>query len=391
MLKLAAPEKLERLFKDYNLGQRAAARACAVSPATINRLVRQGHMVSTGWDRLHEALTDWMAGHGVKREDIARALTTVEITATPLQKGGEPMIIRKQRLSSATRQHFKLVRDPFADPQQPADIFLSPETRYVREAMYDAASNGNFLAVVGDSGSGKSTLREELVERLRVSGEPVIIIEPYTLSMAETDRVGKPLRATHIAEAVISTVAPGQTVPASPEMRARKLHKTLVESCRSGFRHCLIIEEAHDLHMHTLKSLKRFWELKDGMRRLLSIILIGQTELRDKLGNTQSSVREVVQRCDIVDLSPIKDPGAFLAHRFQRAGVDNYQAQSSANWGRNTITVRDVARGDTVTCSYVAFAKAPDKVFAQEGGTLQWTFHAGKIEGQIGSGTPELE
>ncbi len=69
----------------------------------------------------------------------------------------------------------------------------------------------------------------------------------------------------------------------------------------------------------------------------------------------------------------------------------NYQAQSSANWGRNTITVRDVARGDTVTCSYVAFAKAPDKVFAQEGGTLQWTFHAGKIEGQIGSGTPELE
>nr|DAJ52297.1 MAG TPA: Protein of unknown function (DUF3277) [Caudoviricetes sp.] len=69
----------------------------------------------------------------------------------------------------------------------------------------------------------------------------------------------------------------------------------------------------------------------------------------------------------------------------------NYQAQSSANWGRNTITVRDVARGDTVTCQEVAFAKAPDKVFAKEGGTLQWTFHAGKIEGQIGSGTPELE
>lgn len=69
----------------------------------------------------------------------------------------------------------------------------------------------------------------------------------------------------------------------------------------------------------------------------------------------------------------------------------NYQAQSSANWGRNTITVRDVARGDTVTCQEVAFAKAPDKVFAKEGGTLQWTFHAGKIEVQIGSGTPELE
>lgn len=69
----------------------------------------------------------------------------------------------------------------------------------------------------------------------------------------------------------------------------------------------------------------------------------------------------------------------------------NYQAQSSSYWGSNTITVRDVARGDTVTCQGVAFAKSPDKVFAKEGGTVQWTFHAGKIEAQFGSGTPEIE
>lgn len=120
------------------------------------------------------------------------------------------------------------------------------------------------------------------------------MVEPYTLSMAESEKNGKPLRAPHIAEAIISTVSPGTGVPSSPEMRARKLHKVLVESSRAGFRHCLVIEEAHDLHMHTLKALKRFWELKDGMRRLLSIILIGQTELQDKLSSTQSDVREVV-------------------------------------------------------------------------------------------------
>lgn len=68
----------------------------------------------------------------------------------------------------------------------------------------------------------------------------------------------------------------------------------------------------------------------------------------------------------------------------------NTQSKSSSSWGRNTITIRDIARGDTVTCQEVAFAKAPDKVFAQEGGTYQWTFHAGKIEAQIGSGTPEI-
>jgi hypothetical protein len=68
----------------------------------------------------------------------------------------------------------------------------------------------------------------------------------------------------------------------------------------------------------------------------------------------------------------------------------NYQRQSSANWGRNTITVRDVARGDTATCQEVAFAKQPEKPFAKEGGTRQWTFHSGKINIQDGSGTPEI-
>ena len=357
MRKLAYPEKLSHLLADHNLGQRAAARACAVSPATINGLVRHGKTV-TGWDELHKALTDWMVGNGVDRQQVAAALTTVDIAeTTQQQKGDEPMIIRKQRLTSATRQHFKLLRDPFGDPQKPEDIFLNQEIRDVREAMHDAAINGNFLAVVGESGSGKSTLREELMEWLLVGGESVIIIEPYTLSMAETDKIGKALRATHIAEAIISTVAPNQTVPASPEMRSRKLHKILTESHRSGFRHCLIIEEAHDLHMHTLKSLKRFWELKDGMRRLLSIILIGQTELRDKLSNTQSNMREVTQRCDIIDLPPIKALGDFLTHRFQRVGLaltDIFEADAVDAMSQQLL----VARGLNTPGVYLGYPLA---------------------------------
>lgn len=105
-------------------------------------------------------------------------------------------------------------------------------------------------------------------------------------------------------------------------MRDRRLHQLLKDSNGAGMRHVLIIEEAHDLHTHTLKALKRFWELKDGLKRLLSIILIGQTELMDKLGSNQADVREVVQRCVPVKLEPIKNPAEFLAHRFERAGAD---------------------------------------------------------------------
>lgn len=68
----------------------------------------------------------------------------------------------------------------------------------------------------------------------------------------------------------------------------------------------------------------------------------------------------------------------------------NHQTRSSSYHGRNVITVRDVARGDTITCEGCAFAKTPDKVFAAEGGNYEWIFHAGKIYGQVGSGDPEL-
>lgn len=67
----------------------------------------------------------------------------------------------------------------------------------------------------------------------------------------------------------------------------------------------------------------------------------------------------------------------------------NYQATSSAYHGRNTITIRDVARGDTITCTGVAFAKPPPLTYAAQGGNNEWVFHAGKIERQLGTGTPE--
>ena len=75
----------------------------------------------------------------------------------------------------------------------------------------------------------------------------------------------------------------------------------------------------------------------------------------------------------------------------QLQNLFNEQTKSSATHGRNTIVIRDIARGDTTTCTKVAFAKDPDAVYAKSGGTLQWLFHGGKVDKIIGSGTPEKE
>lgn len=233
------------------------------------------------------------------------------------------MLLRKQGLAPQTRRHFGLVRDPFAEPATPEDVFLGTDYRYVRETMYQVARHGGFLAIVGESGAGKSTLREELIERLVREEQAVIVVQPYVLAMEGSDVTGKTLKSVHIAEAVMAAVAPLAKVRSSPEARFAQLHGALRDSARAGHSHVLVIEEAHCLPLATLKHLKRFRELKDGMKPLLAVILLGQPELALKLSEHNPEVREVVQRIEMVALPSLgTDLEGYLQHRFRRVGVE---------------------------------------------------------------------
>lgn len=64
----------------------------------------------------------------------------------------------------------------------------------------------------------------------------------------------------------------------------------------------------------------------------------------------------------------------------------NSQKQSSATWGKNVISIRDIARGDDITATECAFAGAPTYTYAEEGGMMEWRFHAGKVDPKLGSG-----
>lgn len=232
------------------------------------------------------------------------------------------MLLRKQALTQEARRAFNLTRDPFTDDvQDAADVFTSPDVRYVRESMWATARHGGMLAVVGESGAGKSTLRRDLIDRIRRESASMIVCEPYVLGMEENDERGRTLKAAAIAEAVIAAVAPLEKPRRSAEARFRQLHHVLRESHRSGNRHVLVIEEAHGMPTATLKHLKRFFELEDGFNKLLSIVLIGQSELRAKLSESDPNVREVVQRCEIVELQPLDTRlEDYLRFKFDRAG-----------------------------------------------------------------------
>ncbi|EHN7837975.1 AAA family ATPase [Salmonella enterica] len=329
-----------------------------ISKTALAQLVNHGQWPRRDTEQLRKRITELLASHNV---DTTHSFDEVRPQATAItqvqQTTEDSMLLKKQTLSQKAKKAFKLFTNPFDDAaiQSAADMFTTSDIRYVREVMFQTAVHGGMLALWGESGSGKSTLRRDLIDRLHRESAGTVVIEPYVLAMEDNDRTGKTLKSASIAEAILRAVAPGERPKQSPEARFAQVHQALKASAESSqCGHVLIIEEAHSLPVPTLKHLKRFLELEHGFKRLLSIILIGQQELRDKLSERSASVREVVQRCEMVRLEPLGDDlEAFLAFKFDRAGrkvsefidesgVQAIRAKMTVKVGRNPDTGADV-------------------------------------------------
>lgn len=309
---------LKQQLQQQQIRQATLSEQLGISRAAMAQLVNHGIWPRRRGEALKNQLACVLAAYGI---DAQQAFNN---TSEGLENDEEEkMLLKKQILTPQAKKFFGLFRDPFDGTamQNSGDVFTTPDSRYVREAMYQTARYGGMLAVWGESGAGKSTLRRDLISRLRQDNSGVLVIEPYVLAMEDNDSEGRTLKIAAIIEAILYTLDPACKPKRSPEARSRQLHKALLGSVKAGFAHVLVIEEAHSLPLPTLKHLKRLLELDDGFKPLLSIILLGQQELRDKLSERNPAVREVVQRCELVQLEPLGvDLESFVAFKLEKSG-----------------------------------------------------------------------
>nr|WP_313959236.1 AAA family ATPase [Yersinia aldovae] len=311
----------------HGIQQGHLAAITLISQPAIAQLVNHGIWPKRNPDGVRQQISLFLSNKGIDPANAFEAVQAKETACTGIQpkankEGDDTMLPKKYVLKPETKKHFGLFLNPFADEAMKSaeDVFLTPDARYVREALFQTALHGGFMAIIGESGAGKSTLRRELIERIKHSGKDIIVIEPYIIAMEDDDNKGKTLKAASIVEAILTAVSPGKKVMRTPEARFRQLHEALKEGGHER-NHVLIIEEAHSLPLPTLKHLKRFFELENGFKKLLSIILIGQPELKDRLSGRWREVREVSQRCETIELAPLdKHLEAFLAFKFERVG-----------------------------------------------------------------------
>jgi len=160
----------------------------------------------------------------------------------------------------------------------------------IRQAVYDS----DLIALCGVIGSGKTVTLRRLQDMLAEDGR-VLVSKSVAV---EKDRAT--LGTLITALFCDLTLEKEPKIPKQGELRERELRK-LAKKRKKPI--VLIIDEAHDLHRHTLTGLKRLIEmLADGGGKL-SILLAGHPKLRNELRNP--NMEEIGNRTVVFSLEGV--------------------------------------------------------------------------------------
>lgn len=311
----SVPVLKARLSK-AGITQAELARQVDVDRSTINRVLNEADYWPVDVPDFQGKVERYLHSRGVNIMGIWR------------RRGDAKYLEGVSMLYPEVKEKWGLAEDPFVDSvRAPEDVYQSKAHKKVLEQMLYAAKNQGFLAVIGEVGSGKTTVRMLMENILEKEGR-VAVCKPLSMNK-------KRITAGTLMEALIRDLTT-QPVKKSLEARARQLQRILQDLYvpeEKGVRSrtaCLILEEGHDYSLQTLRELKRFKEITAGFKQLLSIIMIGQTELKHILDLSKTyEIREVILRVQKVYLQDMKGQAtAYLEHKFHRVGGNGVLQQA---------------------------------------------------------------
>jgi type II secretory pathway predicted ATPase ExeA len=222
-----------------------------------------------------------------------------------------------------------------ADPR-----FLYLNARY-REALaslnYGVTQRKGFVTLIGEAGTGKTTLLKKLLDDLDPATRTVFIFNTN-------------VTFDEILEYTFSEL----DLPVHNGKRLymlQRLNDYLLDELRAGRNVALLIDEAQDLDYSVLEDLRLLSNLETATEKILQIVLSGQPELAEKLGNPR--LRQLRQRisvnCRLFALSR-EELGEYIRSRLAAAGCADAKLFSHEAEDRIFQISRGIPRLVNVLC-----------------------------------------
>jgi len=203
-------------------------------------------------------------------------------------------------------RHFGLTENPFSISPDPRYFYMSPYHKGIIAKVDHVVRRKQGLTVIfGDVGLGKTTLARILIERLKQENNVVFVTNPSFKS------------EMHMVKGLSGEfgIPPKRSLHA--QMGAMKAH--LTDLYAKEMSPVLILDEAQLLKGPQFEILRQFSNFETDDTKLLQIVLVGQTELRNKLRLKKALASRIAVYSTLQPLSPF-ETADMIAFRLTVAG-----------------------------------------------------------------------
>lgn len=209
--------------------------------------------------------------------------------------------------------YWKLTKKPFENTPDPEFLYHSSQHEEALARLFYAISERKGAAVLtGVFGCGKTLLGQALLRELSEDRYRIAFINYPLLSHVEF--------LLAVAKSLGSHELPTKKTEVLINFVLDNINNVLLNNARDGKDSVIIIDEAHIIEdAQIFESLRLLLNFQLPDRFLLTLILFGQPELREKIELNKQFEQRINIKCHLANLD-LKDTTNYIIHRLKVAG-----------------------------------------------------------------------